>query len=143
MRRSSRADSDNTGQGSSIAPAYHRMNFLLQTSQRYALVSGELSRNCYRQAREISRKKLARIDPDSRRYWCKRCSTYLIPGLTCELTLEDKKITIDSANTSLNGSYGNKSNGNENSNDDEPIKTNIFNVCSNCNWKRRHSYNCC
>lgn len=107
---------------SSIAPAYHRMNFLLQVSQQYALISNELSRYCYSQAREISRKKLARIDPESRRLWCKRCNTHFIPGITCELILEDKVIR--------NSNDGNKN----------KIKTNILNKCNYCNWEKRHSY---
>ncbi|KAH8584316.1 RNAse P Rpr2 Rpp21 subunit domain [Cryptosporidium sp. chipmunk genotype I] len=124
MKQDFQQNFEKKGETSSVAPAYHRMNFLLQVSQQYALVSNELSRYCYSQAREISRKKLARIDPESRRLWCKRCYTHFISGITCELALEDKII----------------SNGNSDSNSKNIIQTNIFNKCSYCNWKKRHSY---
>lgn len=123
MEQNSQSDSEKKKEGMSVAPAYHRMNFLLQVSQQYALVSNELSRYCYSLAREISRKKLARIDPDSRRLWCKRCNTHFIPGITCEFTLEDKIIS-----------------GGNNNNNKKFVQTNIFNRCNYCNWKKRHTY---
>lgn len=105
--------------GPHVAAAFHRMNFLLQVSQQYALVSAELSRYCFSQVREISRKKLARVGPESRRLWCKRCNTHLVPGVTCEVSLEEREISCDKG-----GGF----------------RTNILSVCGCCNWRRRHSY---
>ncbi|KAJ1605156.1 RNAse P Rpr2/Rpp21 subunit domain [Cryptosporidium canis] len=133
MKNTSQVGSDNNreggegGRAAGAAPVYHRMNFLLQVSQRYAPVSTELSRYCYSQAAEISRKKLARIDPESRRLWCKRCNTHFIPGVTCELSLEERAVPRrgDSKDTETSSCS---------------FQTNILNICNFCNWARRHSY---
>lgn len=112
--------SGKSGRGPCVAAAFHRMNFLLQVSQQYALVSNELSRYCFSQVREISRKKLARVGPESRRLWCKRCNTHMVSGVTCDVSLEERKIAYN--------------------NGEACFQTNVLSVCNYCNCKKRHSY---
>ncbi|KAF7458541.1 ribonuclease P protein subunit p21-like [Cryptosporidium felis] len=117
MSKGESKDLNERGVSPSVAPAYHRMNFLLQAGQQYALISNELSRYCFSQAREISRKKLARISSEARRLWCKRCFSHFIPAVTCDLVLEE---TVSKSGR---------------------VVTNIFCKCIYCNWRKRYYYN--
>ncbi|KAH8741930.1 hypothetical protein FG386_003125 [Cryptosporidium ryanae] len=69
----------------------HRLNFLLQASQLYSLLSPNLSSSYCESAYRISRRKLVKIEPESKSLWCKTCSNHLIIGKTCDVFLESTK----------------------------------------------------
>ncbi|KAH7647614.1 RNAse P Rpr2 Rpp21 subunit domain [Cryptosporidium bovis] len=67
---------------------FHRLNFLLQASQLYSFLCPNLSSSYFESANRISKRKLAKIEPESKRLWCKTCSNHLLIGKTCDIFLE-------------------------------------------------------
>ncbi|KAK6588922.1 RNAse P Rpr2 Rpp21 subunit domain [Cryptosporidium xiaoi] len=67
---------------------FHRLNFLLQASQLYSFLCPNLSSSYFESANRISKRKLAKIEPESKRLWCKTCSNHLLIGKSCDIFLE-------------------------------------------------------
>ncbi|EEA05708.1 RNAse P Rpr2/Rpp21 subunit domain-containing protein [Cryptosporidium muris RN66] len=132
----------------SQSPVYHRLNYLLYIGQIYSIISPELARQCFRNAREISRKKVARISSKSRHWWCLKCNSHLIPGISCDVKHEERKKrrNINSQHSCKEDYKFNKLDQLEDPNN-QFIKyewiVNLAIRCYYCNKIKRHSFVSC
>jgi ribonuclease P protein subunit RPR2 len=82
--------------------AHERIEYLLGQARIMLTVRPELSKRYVQLARKISTRTKVRLEPSQKQNMCKKCGSFLVPGLNARVRLRPGKvrvITCTSCNT--------------------------------------------